>query len=234
MHYHLGEASRRLRRGATEPHRFYDRLMAALAAGESISVRKLVDELTADEARVREYVEIAKRPREQLWNSVFSERPSVIDAVVIARLSAAARAHNADPAVRAAKSISTSDAWKDPEARARRSAAISAAKSDPGQTLLASAQSKARWSDPQFRSRRAAAARELWSDPDYAAKMGARRAVAGETHYKATLDDQQVSEIRKLAALRVLSLREIGRLFGVRDSTISRIVTGKRRANSLR
>jgi hypothetical protein len=54
------------------------------------------------------------------------------------------------------------------------------------------------------------------------------RSASGERHSQATLTTAQVHEIRRLWGQGRLSQVEIGRRFGVRGSTISRILSGKR------
>jgi len=51
---------------------------------------------------------------------------------------------------------------------------------------------------------------------------------AGQNNGLATLSNKQVVKIRKLLNKRNLTQKEIGKIFNVKDSTISRIKTGKR------
>lgn len=54
----------------------------------------------------------------------------------------------------------------------------------------------------------------------------------GEKHWKAKLTDKQVLKIKKLASQKKMPHGEIGRLFNVHQSCISRIANGKRRCTN--
>lgn len=52
----------------------------------------------------------------------------------------------------------------------------------------------------------------------------------GESHYNAKLSTQDVAEIREVYFTTGLSQREIGDMYGVRQNTISRVISGARRS----
>lgn len=172
------------------PHRFYDRLEEAFQNGAKIVARKIIEELTGDEAIVLEMQEIAKHPPGVLWNTILASTPRIKDADWIARQSAGAKrvmsdpkrrryisekmkAINADPAVRARKSASMKAAWADPVQRRQRAQAISKAFQAPEAQAKLSAARKADWENAELRARRSASVRAAQNKPEYRAKRSA-------------------------------------------------------------
>lgn len=250
LRHHEATARKRLLLAAAghtlKPHKFYDNLASAMSSGCEIVADIIVPGLTGDEAQIREMQEISARPRDQLWNSIFSETPRIVDADVIAKLSAAARRSNGDPNVRAKiaagvraanaqdetlrkrKSIGTANNWQDPAVRARRSSGISAVRTTPAQRAITSKQSAALWELPDHRARMSARQRELWRDPEYREAMSRRRVLKGEERWNAKLSDAQIACLRGLAANGAKQV-DLAREFGVRPAYVSRVLSGARR-----
>jgi hypothetical protein len=78
---HLKEVKKRRRArlaGAViAAHRWYDKLKAAILAGELVRSWQIVEGLTVDEARDLEFRKIAEFEADQLWNSVTSFHPYI-------------------------------------------------------------------------------------------------------------------------------------------------------------
>ena len=69
--------------------KFYRMLCCAIDSGSTVIHRKIIEQLSGDEARICEMIEISKYPREQLWNTIFAHHPKISDDDWIARQSAA-------------------------------------------------------------------------------------------------------------------------------------------------
>lgn len=250
LNHHVRNVNGRLakvgRGESIKPHRFYDRLAAALGRGEPIAAIKVIEGLSGDEARLLEIEEIAKYPREQLWNSIYSYSPRALDAEVIARLSAASKRSNANPETKAKisaairrvnedpeflakKARAISESWKNADVRARRSAGIKENKGREEHRQAVGAHFRSLWSSPQHRQRMVEKSHKAWQDPAYQAVMAKRQYAKGERHGQAKLSDAQVAEIRDLAARGGVSQRQIASQYGVLPSCVSRIVSGRRR-----
>lgn len=66
----------------------------------------------------------------------------------------------------------------------------------------------------------------------HAIRLGLYKNLIGENHYKSKLADKDIEEIRRLGKKGNLYQWEIGKIYGVNQSTISSILSGKQRKHN--
>lgn len=73
-----------------------------------------------------------------------------------------------------------------------------------------------------------------WCDYKYNAQYAKAqgRLPANESHYNCKLSNKDVSEIKQLANSRLFFQHEIAKFYGVKQPTISEIISGKQRADA--
>lgn len=169
---HFKEAARRAAnpQKTTKQRRFYDRLVRAIADGSTIVSRKVADKLSGDEAGAREIEEIACYPRGQLWNSIFSYHPVILDEELSARYSAAQKALWANPEERAKRLAAQKEAMARPGIKEKQKAATRAALAVPGVEEKRLARLRAAAANPEMQARRGAAIKAAYENPDVKAR----------------------------------------------------------------
>lgn len=170
MAAHLKELARRERRETNKPHRFYDNLAAALATGAMVTSRKIADGLSGDDAAIREMEEIAKYPNDQLWNSIYSHNPVVLDEELRSRFSAAQRALWADPAERAKRNSAREAAMSKPGVRERQISATRAALLRPGVEEKRVQRAREAATKPEVRKKKSVAVRAAYQSEEVKAR----------------------------------------------------------------
>ena len=164
--------------------KLYANLTVASERGEAIIFRKIIEGLTPEKAWEREAEEIARHPREQLWNMVPGRRPKITDQELIARKSAAGKAvwtpefH-----------IKIRELRATPEYRAKLSAAASRRSADPVWKEN-NAKHRAFPRDPE---QHRAATRRAMADP----ALRARLSSAGKTRRR-TPTDKMLEDLGRL------------------------------------